>query len=149
MVGIIGIVALLTVLGLSLVITRLATMALVMTGLSEEAARFQARSAFTGTGFTTSESEKLVNHPVRRQIVMLLMILRSAGLISIVISLILYGRAEVLAELDQRRAGGGGDAAHRQAVGNQQRKMADQNAQEARHEARRHGQPTEPSADPP
>lgn len=89
MVGIIGIIAALTVLGLSLVITRLATTALAHTGLSWEAARFQARSAFTGTGFTTREAEKVVAHPVRRRIIMLLMIARSAGLISIVISLIL------------------------------------------------------------
>lgn len=89
MIGIIGIIALLTVLALSLFITRLATIALTMTGLSEEAARFQARSAFTGTGFTSSETEKVVDHPVRRRIIMLLMILRSAGLVSVILSLIL------------------------------------------------------------
>jgi len=89
MLGIIGIIAVLTVLGLSLIVTRLATIALALTGLSREAAGFQARSAFTGTGFTTSEAEKVVNHPVRRRIVMLLMIVRSAGVVSILISLIL------------------------------------------------------------
>ncbi len=89
MLGVVGIVALLTTLGLSLVITRVATVALTMTGLSEESARFQARSAFTGTGFTTSEAETVVNHPVRRRIIMLLMIVRSAGLVTIVLSLIL------------------------------------------------------------
>ena len=36
MMGVIGIIALLTVLGLSLVITRIATVALMMTGLSAE-----------------------------------------------------------------------------------------------------------------
>lgn len=89
MLGIIGIIALLTILGLSLFITRLATVALQMTGLSQDAAKFQARSAFTGTGFTTSEAEYVANHPVRRRIIMLLMILRSAGLLTIVMSLIL------------------------------------------------------------
>ena len=89
MIGIVGVIALLTVLGLPLVVTRFATIALTLTGLSREAARFQARSAFTGTGFTTSETEKVVDHPVRRKIIMLLMILRSAGLVSIIISLIL------------------------------------------------------------
>ncbi len=89
MIGIIGIVALLTVLLLSLIVTRVATVALTMTGLSYEAARFQARSAFTGTGFTTKESEIVVNHPVRRRIIMILMILRSAGFLSIILSLIL------------------------------------------------------------
>jgi len=87
--GIIGIIALLTILGLSLFITRLATVALKMTGLSQDAAKFQARSAFTGTGFTTSEAESVVDHPVRRRIIMLLMFVRSAGLLSIVLSLIL------------------------------------------------------------
>jgi hypothetical protein len=87
--GLIGIIALLTILGLSLVITRIATVALTMTGLSKEAARFQARSAFTGTGFTTHEAESVVNHPVRRRIIMALMIIRSAGLVSIILSLIL------------------------------------------------------------
>jgi hypothetical protein len=89
MLGIIGIAALLTILGLSLVITRLATVALSFTGLSYESARFQARSAFTGTGFTTSEAESITSHPVRRRIVMALMLLRSAGIVSIILSLIL------------------------------------------------------------
>jgi len=89
MLGIVGVVAFLTVLALSLVITKLATVALTFTGLSEEAARFQARSAFTGTGFTTGESQKVVDHPARRRIILLLMTLRSAGLMTIIISLIL------------------------------------------------------------
>lgn len=63
MLGVIGVIAFLIVLTLSLVITRIATVALTMTGLSSEAAEFQARSAFTGTGFTTAEAEKIVNHP--------------------------------------------------------------------------------------
>ncbi len=89
MIAIIGIVAFLAVLALSLVITRIATVALIMTGLSREAARFQARSAFTGTGFTTAEAEQVVGHPVRRWIVMVLMVVRSAGIVTILISLIL------------------------------------------------------------
>lgn len=94
MAGIIGIIASLTVLGLSLVITRLATKALELTGLSYEASSFQARSAFSGTGFTTEEAEKIVRHPVRRKIVTWLMIARSAGFVSIIISLILsFGTA--------------------------------------------------------
>lgn len=89
MLGIIGIIALLSILGLSLIITRLATLALSYTGLSQEAARFQARSAFTGTGFTTNEAEYVVDHPVRRRIIMIIMLLRSAGFITILLSLIL------------------------------------------------------------
>lgn len=41
---------------LSLLITRIATNALSVTGLSRETARFQARSAFTGVGFTTGRT---------------------------------------------------------------------------------------------
>jgi hypothetical protein len=84
-----AIISLLVALSLSLLITRIATVALTYTGMSHELARFQARSAFTGTGFTTSESEKIVNHPVRRRIVMLLMLLGNAGIIAVITSLIL------------------------------------------------------------
>jgi len=95
MIGVVGVLAFLTVLAMSLAITRLATTALILTGLSEEAARFQARSAFTGTGFTTSEAESVVNHPVRRRIIAMLMVVRSAGLVTIIISLILsFGDAD-------------------------------------------------------
>lgn len=48
-------------------ITRIATIALTHTGLSRQTARFQARSAFTVVGYTTSESEKLVNHPKEKE----------------------------------------------------------------------------------
>jgi uncharacterized protein with PhoU and TrkA domain len=81
--------SLLVVLLLSLVITRIATVALMHTGLSRESARFQARSAFTGVGFTTSESEGIVNHPVRRRIMMILMLLGNAGIVTVMTSLIL------------------------------------------------------------
>ncbi len=89
MAGIIGIIASLTVLGVSMVVIRLASVALHLTGLSWEAASFQARSAFTGTGFTTGEAEKIMGSPARRKIITWLMIARSAGFVSIIISLIL------------------------------------------------------------
>lgn len=79
----------LTVLVISLIVVRVATVALTLTGLSKEMARFQARSAWTGTGYTTAESERVVDHPVRRRIVSILMVLRSAGLITAVSSLFL------------------------------------------------------------
>lgn len=83
-----SIISLLVVLTLSILVTRVATVALTFTGLSRESARFQARSAFTGVGFTTSESESVVNHPLRRKILMLLMLLGNAGVITAVSSLI-------------------------------------------------------------
>lgn len=85
----IAIATVLAALLVSLVITRIATIALSVTGLSKEAARFQARSAFTGVGFTTNEAESVVNHPVRRRVVLTLMLLGNAGLITIVASLLI------------------------------------------------------------
>jgi hypothetical protein len=84
----ISIVTLLIVLTLSILLTRIATVALTHTGLSRESAKFQARSAFTGVGFTTSESEKVVSHPVRRRILLMLMLLGNAGIVTAVSSLI-------------------------------------------------------------
>jgi len=43
---------------------------------------------FTGVGFTTSESEKVVSHPVRRRILLMLMLLGNAGIVTAVSSLI-------------------------------------------------------------
>lgn len=74
------ILSLLVTLTLSLLVTRVGAMALMLTGISREMARFQARSAFTGVGFTTKESESITTHPVRRQIVMLLMLLGNVGI---------------------------------------------------------------------
>ena len=85
----ISIISLLVVLTLSILVTRIATVALTHTGLSRESAKFQARSAFTGVGFTTNESEKVVNHPIRRRILLLLMLLGNAGVVTAVSSLIL------------------------------------------------------------
>jgi hypothetical protein len=77
------VLSLLVALTLSLIVTRVAAMALMFTGLSREAARFQARSAFTGCGYTTVEAEKTVNHPVRRHIIMLLMLLGNIGVATV------------------------------------------------------------------
>jgi hypothetical protein len=82
-------ISLLVVLSLSILITRIATVALAHTGLSQETARFQARSAFTGVGFTTTEAESVDNHPVRRRILMLLMLLGNAGIVTAVASMML------------------------------------------------------------
>lgn len=79
----------LTAVALSMVVTRVATVALTMTGLSRQAARFQARSAFSGAGFTTDEAESVVNHPVRRRIVMLLILMGGAGLVTSLATLVL------------------------------------------------------------
>lgn len=85
----VGLISLLVIVALSMLITRVATIALTHTGLSRESARFQARSALTGAGFTTTESEKVVNHPVRRRIVMILMLVGNAGIVTGMASLML------------------------------------------------------------
>lgn len=85
----IAILTLFLVVILSILVTRIATIAMTYTGLSRESARFQVRSAFTGSGFTTAESEMVVRHPVRRRIVLLLMLLGNAGIVTAVSSLIL------------------------------------------------------------
>jgi hypothetical protein len=89
MIAMIAIASLLLIITVSILITRVATIALTHTGLSRETARFQARSAFTGAGFTTQESEGVTNHPVRRRIIMVLMLLGNAGIVTAVSSLIL------------------------------------------------------------
>ncbi len=79
-----GALTVVLVVAVSVLITRVATVALTLTGLSRETARFQARSALSGAGFTTSESEQIVNHPVRRRIIMTLMLMGSAGIVTVV-----------------------------------------------------------------
>lgn len=85
----IAISSLLVIVALSLVVTRIATVVLVATGLSRQTARFQARSALTGAGFTTSESEAVVSHPVRRKVIMILMLLGNVGIVASAGSLII------------------------------------------------------------
>jgi hypothetical protein len=75
-------VSVLVVLLVSLLIARVGTVALTVTGMSREAARFQARSAFFGVGFTTAEAEAVVGHPVRRRIIMWLILLGNAGVVT-------------------------------------------------------------------
>lgn len=82
-------ITLLLIILFSIIVNKVATSALVRTGLSKDVASFQAQSAFSGVGFTTSESEYVVNHPVRRRIVRTLMLLGSAGTTSAVATLIL------------------------------------------------------------
>lgn len=83
-----AVAALVAVAVVSLLITRVATVALTLTGMTREGARFQARSALTGVGFTTTEAESVVNHPVRRRVIMGLMLLGSAGLATAIAGLL-------------------------------------------------------------
>ena len=81
--------ALLIIVVTSLLIVRLATNALVLTGMSLEAALFQSASAFFGVGFTTSEAEMVVDHPVRRRIILHLIIAGNIGIASALATIVL------------------------------------------------------------
>ena len=70
----------------SLLIVRAGTIALMMTGIDQKRAAFQALSAFTRAGFTTREAEVVVNNPQRRRIITWLIILGNAGLVAIIVS---------------------------------------------------------------
>lgn len=66
-----------------IVIVRIGAIAFELTGMSWEQSKFQALSCFTLTGFTTKEAEFVTNHPQRKKIASLMMILGYAGSISL------------------------------------------------------------------
>jgi len=72
---------------LSFLIIRVGAVALMITGLEEQRARFQALSAFTGTGFTTHEAESVINHPKRRRIISILMIMGNVGIVAVIVTM--------------------------------------------------------------
>jgi hypothetical protein len=74
---------------LSLLFTRAATGVLIATGMPPDAAAFQARSAFTGAGFTTTEAENVVNHPVRRRVISTTMFVGNLGVPTLVVTVLL------------------------------------------------------------
>jgi len=86
---VIALISLLLVVLFSIIFVRIGSVALEMTGLSREVATFQAQSAYTGVGFTTSESEYVMSHPVRRKIIRTLMFVGSAGIASAIAMLFL------------------------------------------------------------
>lgn len=84
-----SIVLLIVFICISYLIVRIGAIALEMTGMERSMARFQALSAFSGTGFTTREAERIVNHPRRRKIVTYLIILGNAGIVSVIATFVL------------------------------------------------------------
>ena len=79
---------LITIIFFLFLIVRVGAVLLELTGLDEERSHFQALSALTGTGFTTSEAESVVIHPFRRRIISTLMIIGNAGIITMIGSLV-------------------------------------------------------------
>ncbi|MBN2351671.1 MAG: TrkA C-terminal domain-containing protein [Spirochaetales bacterium] len=85
----IAVISFFSILIISVIIVRVASIMLKLTGLSADVAKFQARSAFTGTGFTTREAEGIINHPVRRRIIQTLMLIGNIGVVSFISSVII------------------------------------------------------------
>jgi len=73
---------------ISFIAVRIGGFALQLTGIEPEVARFQALSAFSGTGFTTREAERVVGDRTRRRIVTILIILGNAGLVTVIATLV-------------------------------------------------------------
>jgi hypothetical protein len=72
----------------SFLIVRIGGFALQLTGIEPDVARFQALSAFSGTGFTTREAERVVGHKTRRRIVTILIIMGNAGTVTVIATLV-------------------------------------------------------------
>ena len=89
------IIVMLVFLAVWLLILWLGSIALEATGLERNKARFQALSALTGTGFTTSEAEAIVNHPRRRKIATWLIFIGNTGALGLIIGLIIFVRVGV------------------------------------------------------
>ena len=86
--GMTSLFVLILIVMLSLVVVRFGSNALILTGMSEQAARFQAASAFFGVGFTTAEAEMVMRHAVRRRVVLHLIVAGNVGLTSALATLI-------------------------------------------------------------
>ncbi|MFA5287388.1 MAG: TrkA C-terminal domain-containing protein [Candidatus Omnitrophota bacterium] len=72
------------VIGVSFISVRIGAIAFHITGLPWALAKFQALSCFTGTGFTTRESELVTNNTQRRKIATILIILGHAGFVTLI-----------------------------------------------------------------
>jgi len=88
-------IALLLIVVVSLLLVQLGANALNLTGMSRAASQFQAASAFFGVGYTTREAEMVVEHPVRRRIILHLIIAGNIGITSaLVVTLIQSNQAD-------------------------------------------------------
>jgi len=64
----VGFIFILIYLGIILSVIEINTVLFTLTGLKKQIARFQVISMLTGTGFTTGESELIIEHPLRRRL---------------------------------------------------------------------------------
>ncbi|MCG2712751.1 MAG: hypothetical protein L6416_10590 [Candidatus Omnitrophica bacterium] len=81
----------------SFIAVRLGAVAFELTGLDWSMASFQALSCFSGTGFTTKESELITGNPQRRRIASTLIILGHAGFVTLIATLANSLRPEMFA----------------------------------------------------
>jgi hypothetical protein len=88
LVGMYGIATFLVIAVFTMIFGRLTTGALIATGVPPDTAAFQARSAFSGAGFSTNEAETVVNHPTRRKIIASTMFVGSLGTPTLVVSVL-------------------------------------------------------------
>jgi len=79
-------IILFSIIGAALICIRAGAIALELTGMERDKARFQALSAFTNTGFTTREAEQITRFPLRRKIVTVLIVLGYAGTVTVIAS---------------------------------------------------------------
>lgn len=68
----------------SFIVVRIGAIAFQLTGVEWSMAKFQALSCFSGTGFTTRESELIVSSPQRRRIASFLIVLGNAGFVTLI-----------------------------------------------------------------
>jgi hypothetical protein len=73
-------------------IVQIGAIAFELTGMTWQQSKFQALSCFTGTGFTTRESELVAGNPQRRKVASVIMILGHAGDLSLIATFVNYLR---------------------------------------------------------
>lgn len=71
-----------------LAVVKLGSIAFQLTGMEPKMAMFQALSAFTNTGFTTSAAEDVVQHRKRRVIASVLIIIGYIGIVGVTVTLV-------------------------------------------------------------
>ena len=85
---------LLLIIAVLMIVVRSRAIALELTGVPKTIARFQALSALTGRGFTTREPEAVVQHPLRRRIIFVLMLVANIGVVIIVSTFVITLQGE-------------------------------------------------------
>jgi hypothetical protein len=73
---------------LILAVVKIGAVAFQFTGMEARMAMFQSLSAFTNTGFTTSAAENVVQHPRRRTIASVLIVMGYIGIVGSIVTLI-------------------------------------------------------------